>query len=118
MMIRGDPEREDHRHGPRLLLRTPDPHDPGQLRMLVHAHLDRAIEDERFRTLRRFQGFQQWDGPDLTLVCQPDSELTPPDPRHNMTVQQLAVFSAWARHLTTTPVFQLLTSPPVIGLPD
>src|SRR5215467_11116476 len=117
MMIRGDPEREDHRHGPRLLLRTPDPHDPGQLRMLVHAHLDRAIEDERFRTLRCFQGFQQWDGPDLTPVCQPDSELTPPAPRHNMPFQQITAFRAWARHLTTPLVVQPLVSPPVVGLP-
>ncbi len=59
---------EGRRHVPCLLRRTPYPHDTGQLRMLVHAHLDRAIEDERFRTLRRFQRFQQRDGPDLTPV--------------------------------------------------
>ena len=62
--------------------------------MLVHAHLDRAIKDERLRTFRRFQGFQQWDGPDLTPVLQPDSELTPPAQCYNMTLQQLTAFSA------------------------
>src|SRR5215813_15462175 len=117
MMIRGDPEGEDHRHGLRLWLRTPYPHDPGQLWVLVHAHLDRAIVYERSRTLCRFQRFQLRDGPDLTPVLQPDSELTPSAQRHNMTVQQLTAFSAWARHLTTPPVVQPLASPPVIGLP-
>src|SRR5215831_239394 len=85
--------------------------------MLVHAHLDRAIKDERLRTFRRLQRFQQGDGPDLAPVCQPDSELTPPAPRHNTPVHQLTVFRTCARHLTTTPVFQLLTSPPAVGLP-
>src|SRR5215831_8305686 len=108
----------DHRHGPRLWLRTPYPHDTGQLWMLVHVHLDRAIVYERSRTLCRFQRFQLRDGPDLTTVFQPDSELTPPAQRYNMAIQQLAVFSAWARHLTTTPVFQPLVSPPAVGLPD
>src|SRR5215510_6868876 len=117
-MIRGTPESEDHRHGPRLWLRTPYPYDTGQLWVLVHAHLDRAIVDERSRTLCRFQRFQLRDGPDLTPVLQPDPELTPPAQRHNMPVQQLTAFSAWARHLTTPPVVQPLTSPPVVGLPD
>src|SRR5215470_13616228 len=112
-MIRGDPEGEDRTPVPWLLFRTPYPHDTRQLRMLVHAHLNRAIVDERARTLCRFQRFQLRDGPDLTPVLQPDSELTSSAPRHNMPVQQLTVFSAWARHLTTTPVFQLLTSPHV-----
>jgi hypothetical protein len=35
VMIRDDPEGEDHRYGSRLLFRTPYPHDAGQLRMLV-----------------------------------------------------------------------------------
>src|SRR5215831_4681107 len=108
---------EGRRHVPCLWLRTSYPHDTGQLRMLVHANLYRAIVYERSRTLCRFQRFQLRDGSDLTPVLQPDSELTPSAQRHNMTVQQLAVFSAWARHLTTPPVFQPLTSLPVVGLP-
>ena len=46
------------------------------------------------RTLCRFQRFQLRDGPDLTPVLQPDSELTPSAPRHNMPVHQLTAFSA------------------------
>src|SRR5262252_1589426 len=109
--------REGRRQVPCSLIRTPYPHDPGQLRMLVHAHLDRAIKDERFRTFCRLQRFQQWDGPDLAPVCQPDSELTPPAPRHNMPVHQLTVFRPCARHLPTPPVSSPLTSPPAVGLP-
>src|SRR5215831_11927552 len=108
----------DHRHGPRLWLRTPYPHDTGQLWMLVHAHQDRAIVDERARTFCRFQRFQLRDGSDLTPVLQPDSELTPTAQRYNMPVQQLTAFSAWAHHLTTTPVCQPLTSPHAVELPD
>jgi hypothetical protein len=78
VIIRYDKKGEGRRHVPWLLLRRPYPHDTGKLRMLVHAHLDRAIAYGRFPTLRRFQGFQQRYGPDLTTVCQPDSELTPP----------------------------------------
>ena len=91
-MIPGDNEGKAHRRMPWLLCRTPDPHDTGQLRMPGHTHLDRAIEDERFRTLRRFQRFQQRDGPDLTTVFQPDSELTAPTHSHNMAMQQLTAF--------------------------
>src|SRR5215467_9098927 len=109
-MIRCDPEGKDHQYGRRLWLRTPYPHDTRQLRMLVHAHLDRAIVYERARTLRRFQGCQLRDGPDLTPVLQPDSELTPPAQRHHMTVHQLTAFNAWARHLTMLPVVQPLVS--------
>ena len=50
----------------------------------------------------------------FTPVCQPDSELTPPDPRHNMPVHQLTVVRAWACHLTTPPVFQPLASLPLL----
>ena len=99
---------------PCSLSRTPDPHDPGQLRMLVHAHLDRAITDERLRTFHRLQRFQQGNGPDLTPVCQPDSELTPPASRHNMAVHQLTVVRAWACQLTTPPMFQPLASLPLL----
>src|SRR5215470_10347494 len=103
-MIRGDPEGEDRTPVPWLLFRTPYPHDTRQLRMLVHAHLDRAIVDERARTFCRLQRFQLRDGPDLTPVLQPDAEWTPPAQRHNMPVQQLTAFNACARHLTTPPV--------------
>src|SRR2546425_5463343 len=54
VIIRGDTDGEGRRHVLCLLRRTPYPHDTGKLRMLVHAHLDRAIDEERFRTLRRF----------------------------------------------------------------
>src|SRR5262249_36403022 len=37
--------------------------------------------------------------------------------RHNMPVQQLTAFSAWARHLTTPPVVSLLASLLAVGLP-
>jgi hypothetical protein len=74
--------------------------------MLVHAHLHRAIVDERSRALCRFQRFQLRDGPDLTPILQSDSELTSPTQRHNMPVQQLTAFRAWARHLTMPPVVQ------------
>jgi hypothetical protein len=99
------------------LIRTSYPHDTGKLRMLVHANLYRAIHYERSRALRLCQRFEQRDGPDLTTVFQPDAELTTPAQSHNMAVQQLAVFSAWARHLTTTLVSQPLTSPPAAELP-
>src|SRR5262249_13657600 len=85
----------------------PYPHDPGQLWVLVHAHLDRAIENGRSTALSSFQRFQLRDGPDLTPVLQPDSELTPPAHRHNMPVQQLTAFRAWARYLTTPPLVSL-----------
>ena len=71
VIIQCDTDGEGRRHVPCLLLRTPYPHDAGNFRVLVHAHLDRAIEDERSRTPRRFQRFQQRDGPDLTTVFQP-----------------------------------------------
>src|SRR5215510_3026685 len=112
--LHDDTAGEAHRHGPRFLLRTPYPHNTGQLRMLVHAHLDRAIVYERSRTLCRFQRFQLRDGLDLTPVLQPDAELTPPAQRYNKHVQQLTAFSAWARHLTTAPIFQSLISPPAV----
>src|SRR5258706_35662 len=85
--------------------------------MLVYAYLDRAIVHERSRTLCRFQRFQLRDGPDLTTIFQPDSALTPPAQSHHMAVQQLAAFSTWARHRTTTPVCQPLTSTPAVGWP-
>src|SRR5262249_44790267 len=99
-------------------LRTPYPYDTGQLWVLVHAHLDRAIVDERSRTLCRFQRFQLRDGPDLTPVLQPDPELTPPAQRHNMPVQQLTAFSAWARHLTTPSGVSVPRVLPVGGAAD
>jgi len=57
--------------------------------MLGHAHLDRAIVYERARTLRRFQGCPLRDGPDLTPVLQPDSELTPPAQRDRSIYRRL-----------------------------
>ena len=54
VMRPGDNEGEDHRRMPWFLCRTPDPHDTGPLRMHGQTYLDRAIDDERFRTLCRF----------------------------------------------------------------
>jgi hypothetical protein len=54
-MRRGDTEGKDHIRRPCLLIRTPYPHDAGQLRMPGHTHLDRAIDDGRSRTLRLLQ---------------------------------------------------------------
>jgi len=72
---------------PGLWIRTPYPHNAGKLWMLVHANLYRAIEYGRSGAFRLFQRFEQRDGPDLTAVFQPDSELTPSNPNHNMAVQ-------------------------------
>jgi hypothetical protein len=65
--------------------------------MLVQAHLDRAIQDERSETLCPFQRFQLRDGPDLTAVFQPDSQLAAPTYSYNITVHQRTVVRAWAR---------------------
>jgi len=72
---------------PGLWIRTPYPHNAGKLWMLVHANLYRAIEYGRSGAFRLFQRFEQRDGPDLTAVFQPDSELTTSNPNHNMAVQ-------------------------------
>ena len=46
------------------------------------------------------QGMARISRPSCSLTL----ELTPPAQRHNMAVQQLTAFSAWARHLSTTPL--------------